>query len=167
MREKIETFSAFPETMGAFRSKGAFLVSGKEANPMTVAWGSVGFIWGKPILTLMVRPSRYSYALMEECSDFSLNIPGENELIEELALCGSASGRDRNKIEACGFHLEAGIEIATAHIKECLIHYECRRVHKNDIQSEALDAALVKNFYPAGNFHTLYYGEILGVYKEK
>ena len=51
-----------PEITEVF-SKGAFLtteVKGK-VNTMTIAWGSIGFMWGKPVFMAMVRPSRFTY----------------------------------------------------------------------------------------------------------
>jgi hypothetical protein len=37
--------------------KGAFLTvkSGTQVNMMTIAWGSLGFMWNKPMFTAMVR----------------------------------------------------------------------------------------------------------------
>ena len=41
-------------------SKGALLTvkSGEKVNAMTIGWGSIGFMWGKPVFMAMVRPSR-------------------------------------------------------------------------------------------------------------
>ena len=49
-------------------SNGAFLNTCAEgkSNSMTIAWGSLGFMWGKPVFTVMVRQSRHTYQLIEK-----------------------------------------------------------------------------------------------------
>lgn len=58
-------------------SKGAFLTTTVDGviNTMTIAWGSLGFMWGKPIFTAMVRPSRFTYELLEKSGEFTVSIP--------------------------------------------------------------------------------------------
>ena len=42
----------------------ALLVAGVEhPNPMTVSWGGFGTLWNKPVVTLYVRPTRYTWQL--------------------------------------------------------------------------------------------------------
>ena len=63
-------------------SKGSFLnVKGKDSiNTMTIGWGNIGVIWGKPILMVMVRYSRHTYNLMEEANEFTVSIPLNGQL---------------------------------------------------------------------------------------
>ena len=46
---------------------GAFLTvkSGDRVNTMTIGWGTIGFMWGKPIMTVMVRYSRHTHQLIK------------------------------------------------------------------------------------------------------
>ena len=73
-------------------SKGAFLntTDGTTDNTMTIAWGSIGFIWGKPIFMVMVRPSRYSFNNIESQEDFTVSIP-LTDMSNALKICGSCS----------------------------------------------------------------------------
>ena len=48
-----------------------------EANTMTLGWGAVGYAWGKDIVAIMVRPSRYSYPILEASDCFSLSFLDE------------------------------------------------------------------------------------------
>ncbi len=50
-------------------------------------------------------------------------------------------------------------------IDEASVHYECKTVHRNDLSNANLDESLVREFYPKGDFHRVYFGEILGVYR--
>jgi flavin reductase (DIM6/NTAB) family NADH-FMN oxidoreductase RutF len=83
----------------------------------------------------------------------------------EIALCGTKSGRNTNKIEACGFTLEKGVLVGAPYIGEADVHYECRTVQKTSVINADLDGGIVKEYYPKGDYHRVYFGEILGVYR--
>jgi len=165
MREKIGTFDAFEQTMEQISGNGGLLASGDSGNPMAIGWGTIGIIWRKPIFVVLVRPSRFTFTLLEDCGEFTVNVP-DASLAEQVAICGSKSGRDIDKIRECGFTLEDCESISVPYLKECPIHYECRVVHKNDLSNAALDEEIVQSHYAAGDFHRVYYGEILGVYRQ-
>ena len=171
MRKEIGIFDCFSETIAGLNGDGVFLVTGKEGtaekiNVMTIGWGTIGRIWGKPIFIVMVRPSRFSFLYIEENGDFSVNIPIK-DMKEKLEFCGNNSGRDTDKIAKCGFTMEKGIRISVPYIKECSIHYECRTVHKNRVDTETLKNEIISEYYSSDDFHTIYFGEILGVFREE
>jgi flavin reductase (DIM6/NTAB) family NADH-FMN oxidoreductase RutF len=165
MREEIGTYDAYGETVEQLAEGGLLLVSGERGNPMTIGWATVGIIWSRPMFIVLVRPSRYTFGLIEECGEFSVNVPTD-DLKREVALCGSKSGRDVDKIKECKFTLEKGKSISVPYIRECPIHYECRVVHKNNVINADLDQQIVRQSYPSGDFHRVYFGEIQGVYRE-
>lgn len=164
MRQEIGVFEGFEHTIEQIGKNGLLLVAGQKGNPMTIGWGTIGIIWGKPVFIVLVRPSRYTFKLMEKFSEFSVNVP-PGRLNREVAICGSKSGRDTDKIKECSFTLEKGKMISVPYIKECLMHYECRTVHKNKVIKTELDEKTVKSYYPGSDLHTIYFGEILGVYR--
>ena len=47
------------------------------------------------------------------------------------------------------------------------MNYECRIVHENDVIPETLDKAIIKGAYPQGDFHKIYYGQILVTYADE
>jgi flavin reductase (DIM6/NTAB) family NADH-FMN oxidoreductase RutF len=100
---------------------------------------------------------------MEQTEDFTVNVPSA-ELREAVAFCGSKSGRDYDKFAEKGLTAVPGKKVKSPIIDECVIHYECKVVHKNDVLKDELASAIVSSAYPAGDFHTIYYGEILSVY---
>ena len=154
------------ETFDVMRKMGLLLVSADadgKPNAMTIGWGTVGIIWGKPIFIVLVRPSRYTHKLMEQTDDFSVNVPPP-ELRDVVAFCGSASGRDHDKFAEKGLIAVPGKKVKSPVIEQCVIHYECRVVHKNDVLKDKLASEIVSSAYPKGDFHTIYYGEILSVY---
>jgi flavin reductase (DIM6/NTAB) family NADH-FMN oxidoreductase RutF len=166
MRKEVGIFDHFVLTMDKLKDGGLLLVSGTIGNPMTIGWGTIGIVWRQPMFMVLVRPSRYSFQLMEEGGAFTVNVP-QAGLKEQVTFCGTHSGRDINKAEQCGFTLQQGYTGVIPFIKECSLHYECKIVHKNKIRQDNLLPEIQKQFYADGDYHTLYYGKILGVYKEE
>jgi len=153
------------ETLRALDDPGCLLVSqGKAGKPnaMTIGWGTVGVIWGRPMFVVLVRHSRYTWRLLEETDEFTVNVPPP-ELADAAMLCGTKSGRDLDKFAAAGLTAVAGQHVRMPIIGECVVHYECRTVHRNNVDPTNLAASILDGCYANGDFHTLYYGEILGV----
>ncbi|MDD4876229.1 MAG: flavin reductase family protein [Dehalococcoidales bacterium] len=134
-------------------------------NAMTIGWGTIGIIWGKPVFTVLVRPSRYTYGLIETIGDFTVNVPTP-ELAEKVLYFGTVSGRDQDKFKTKGFTATPGRKVKSPIIEECAIHYECRVVHKNDVIPEELADEIHNSAYRQGDFHKIYFGEILAVYAD-
>jgi flavin reductase (DIM6/NTAB) family NADH-FMN oxidoreductase RutF len=152
------------ETIKAFDEGRVLLVSCGEKglpNAMAIGWGTIGIIWRKPIFVVLVRPSRYTYRLMEETGEFTVNIVPP-KLKEVVQYCGSVSGRDHNKFKEKGLTAIPSKKIKTPMIKECILHFECRVVHKNDLIPSELETSIIPALYPKGDFHRVYFGEILG-----
>lgn len=51
-------------------------------------------------------------------------------------------------------------------IEECIMHYECRVVHENEVIPEALQKTIINDAYPQGDFHRIYAGQILATYAD-
>jgi flavin reductase (DIM6/NTAB) family NADH-FMN oxidoreductase RutF len=153
------------ETMSALADPGCLLVTqGKDGslNAMTIGWGTVGIIWGRPVFIVLVRPSRHTWKLLEENGDFTVNVPTP-ELRKAVHVCGSKSRRDCDKLAETGLTPIPSLHVAAPIIEQCAIHYECRTIHKNNVEPDALAKAVLKDCYRSGDYHTLYYGHILGV----
>ena len=44
----------------------------EEYNTMAVAWGSIGGIWNRPFVQVVVRPTRYTYGFINNHDTFTL-----------------------------------------------------------------------------------------------
>ena len=165
MRKKVELPEVLNETLERLAGDGILLVAGNPPNPMTIGWGTIGHIWSKNIMTVMVRPVRHTFGLMESGRDFSVCLLPD-QYRKELNLCGTKSGREINKIEVCNLHVEKCNTVDSFYISESVIHFECRTVHKHLIDPLTLDPAIIKRYYPEKDFHMVYYGEILGIFKK-
>jgi len=152
----------------ALRGAGMLLVSVDRAgrpNAMTIGWAALGPVWGRPAFMAMVRPSRYTYGLIEESGDFTVNLLPK-ELARVLDFCGSRSGRNVDKFAAQGLTPVPGRKTKSPTVEQAVLSLECRVVGKCDLTSEGLDPDVDRSSYPRGDYHRLYFGEILAVYAD-
>lgn len=67
-------------------------------NTMTAIWGSLGYMWARPVASCVIRLQRWTYKFVEENQFFTLSFfPPEYK--SALEICGKYSGRDLNKVE--------------------------------------------------------------------
>lgn len=169
MTKKIADFrDHIDETIKAFDEDRVLLVSqGKEGLPnvMAIGWGTTGIIWRRPIFIVLVRPSRYTYRLIEESGEFTVNIvpPGLKEVVQ---YCGTVSGRDYDKFKEKQLTAIPSAKVKTPILKEGILHFECQVVHKNDLVSSEIAKPIISQFYPKGDFHRVFFGEILACQSE-
>ena len=165
MRKEVELFDVYQETLDKLDGNGILLVAGDPPNPMTIGWGTIGHIWNKQIMTVLVRPVRHTFNLMESVKDFSVCVL-PNAFRKELNTCGTKSGRDVDKISTCNFNVEKCSKADSFFIAESTIHFECRILHKHLLDPATLDPKIIRRYYPLKDFHMVYYGEILGIYRK-
>jgi len=149
--------------------RGAFLTvqEGARRNTMTIGWGNIGFIWQRPIITVMVRYSRYTHSLIDKAPDFSISLPAPGEMRKALASAGSVSGRDVDKFQEAGVATEPARTIQSPVIKGCDLFFECRTVLRQVMEPAWLDETIRSNSYASADYHVMYYGEITACYKRE
>ena len=168
-KQQIAYDEYFQQVNRILASTGLLLASGppdRPTNAMAIGWGSLGRVWGRPMWVVLVRPSRFTYQLIEEAGDFSVNVM-PNDMADVVTHCGTVSGRDEEKCRAKDLSAVPGLRGHVPIIGESSIAYECRTVATNDIIPEKLDAKVTNTCYPSGDFHRVFYGEILCVRAEK
>jgi len=146
--------------------KGAFLTvkSADRLNTMTIGWATFGFVWGKPIMMVAVRLTRHTFELIEAARDFTVTIPLV-DMSEEIAFCGSKSGRDYDKFKECHLKTARSRHVASPVIAVKGRHYECKIFYKSAMDPAHLDKNYDQSVYPKKDYHTLYFGEILDCYE--
>ena len=157
------------ETLNALRDPGLLLVSvdrHRRPNAMTIGWGSIGVYWGLPIFVVPVRFSRYTFGCLEKTGDFTVNVL-PRRLADLAAFCGTVSGRDHDKLAEAKLTAVESARVKSPTIDECLLTYECRVVHTNEVLSNTLGRDLQRSCYPRGDYHKLYFGEIVNVTVDK
>jgi len=169
----MKTIEWFEETewlKSALSSGGAFLVAkdaAGKANPMTIGWAQVGIGWSRPVMTVLVRESRYTHGCISASDTFNVCVPEPGELREALALCGTKSGRDMDKAIKAGLTMAPGRTGNTPVIAECGLFYECEIVARTQQSlahfGEKADPVLEK-YYADGDYHLVVMGQILEAY---
>ena len=117
-------------------------VADKEgnANIITVAWAGT-VCTNPPMLTISVRPERYSYHMIQETGEF-VNLTTE-ELARATDYCGVRSGRDTDKWADMGLTKEKASEVSAPLIRECPVNLECRVVRVDELGSHHMFLAQV------------------------
>jgi Conserved protein/domain typically associated with flavoprotein oxygenases, DIM6/NTAB family len=96
----------------------------EKANIITIAWCGVACS-KPPLLTISIRPSRHSNKIIKSSGDFVINIPTQN-MLKEVDVCGTVSGRDKDKFSLCGFTRGDPSIVSSSMIKECPVNIECK-----------------------------------------
>lgn len=152
----------FPKLCEALEGSGAFLVveSGGKVNAMTIGWAQAGVIWGQPIMTVLVRPSRHTHSMLEGAKGFTVCVPRRGELKKELAFCGAMSGREHDKIKVCNFTVKSGPS-GLKYIDGCAQVYFCEAYGRTEMKGGTVAGPALKKYYQDGDLHTVYFGRIL------
>ncbi|WP_373898543.1 flavin reductase family protein [Haloimpatiens sp. FM7315] len=158
------------EVLKSLQKRGAFLtVKDKDGkvNTMTIGWGNIGYDWGKPVFSVLVRESRYTYELIENAEDFTVSVPLDDDLKSALAFCGSKSGKNFNKFNECNLKAIEGKTTKSPVIDNCGMVYECKIVYKHVVEAENIKDETKEKWYKSGDMHRVYYGEITNCYINK
>lgn len=134
-----------------------------NCNTMTASYGSLGILFGKPVAQIYVRPERYTYRFLEEQDFFTLSFFTE-EYRSSLQYCGRNSGRDQDKIKACGLSLSYN-DNGVPYFSEARLTLVCRKIYAQDLQRSLLsDGKLRESVYSSGGDHRMYVGEIVDIF---
>lgn len=146
----------------AFNRDWALLTAGEKDgfNTMTISWGGLGTLWGKPVATVYVKPIRYTHQFMENSNYFTVSFY-KNEYRTALALLGSRSGRDGDKVSEAGLTpmpLTNGITF-----KEATVTLLCRKIYRQDMDTTAMPNEVIQDYYTKETAHTMYIGEVIEI----
>ena len=135
-----------------------------KTNAMTVSWGECGVLWNKNVVSVFVRPQRYTKALIDKSGIITLSFFDES-FRSTLTYFGRNSGRDTDKFADTGLKKELDSDGAVI-LPEASLSLKCRVIYTSEIRPENFhDSSLMKN-YEALDFHTVYTCEIIGVYQK-
>jgi len=151
----------------AFHKQWFLLTSGDYKkgtyNTMTISWGSMGVIWEKPFVQVVVRPVRYTFGFMEQFDTFTL-CAFPKKYRKALSLLGEKSGRDGDKIALSGLSPIPSSVVDAPCFSEAELVIECRKIYWHDLDpAHFLDPSTKQEMYPAEDYHRAYFGEILAV----
>lgn len=150
-----------------FRDAELLAAGNKEkSNAMTIGWGGIGILWGRPALTVYVAEQRYTKEFMDKSEYFTvMAFDAKNRKV--LNYMGSKSGRDGDKAKALGLHT-AYTENGTPYYTEATMVIECKIMYAAPFDPRYFKSDAPKNMYanfPAG-IHSMYIGEIINAWKK-
>ena len=175
MKKEIEAFDYASDIMKGLKS-GVLLTTKADdrVNSMTISWGQMGIEWGKNIFTTYVRVNRFTKSLLDKNPEFTINIPVGDFDKKILAICGTKSGKDMDKIKELKLTLEEANKISVPGIKELPLTLECKVIYSKLQDVSDLAEDLKNKFYPQDvdssfygankDYHIMYYGEIVDAY---
>lgn len=116
----------------------------EQPNVLTIGW--TGIVCTRPPMTyISVRPERYSHDIIKASGEFVINLT-TSAMCRETDFCGVKSGKNTDKLSACGFHTVPAQKVAPPLIEECPLSLECRVVDEKLLGS-----------------HTMFLAEIVGI----
>ena len=127
---------------------------------MTISWGSLGTLWHKPIVTIYVRPNRYTNEFIENNDYFTLSFYDE-EYKKDLGFLGSKSGRDIDKISYTNLtpeFIDNGITF-----KEANLTIVCKKIYFQDLDKKNIPQTEIDRFYNTEPIHRMYIGEVIDI----
>ena len=115
---------------------------GQRPNIITLAWA--GTVCSSPaMVSISVRPERYSHSIIEESGEFVINLVTE-KLIRSCDWCGVKSGRDVDKFKSCHLTARPAEKLEDAPlIGESPVNIECRVTQKIPLGSHDMFLAEV------------------------
>lgn len=119
-------------------------VADKEGNPniITVAWAGT-VCTNPPMVSISVRPERYSYHMIDETGEFAINLTTE-KLVYATDYCGVRSGKDVDKFKELHLTPEKAEYVNAPLIAESPVNIECKVVKKETPGSHHIFLAEVK-----------------------
>ena len=115
-----------------------------KPNIITVAWAGT-ICTNPPMVSISVRPERYSYHLIEESGEFVINLTTE-ALVKATDFCGVRSGRDIDKFKEMKLTPLPSQHISAPGIAESPVNIECK----------------VREIKPLGS-HSMMIADVVGV----
>ncbi len=147
--------------------KEKLLVSaGKEGdfNTMTASWGTMGVLWNKNVVNVVIRPQRYTYQFFEREDHFTVSVlqPGNEDAYR---ICGTKSGRDCDKVALAG--LTPYFEENAVTFEQSRLAIVCKKIYVQDFDPAGFLDNGIEKHYPIQDYHRLYCGEILDILEQK
>ena len=116
----------------------------EKPNVFTVAWAGT-VCTHPPMISISVRPGRFSYPLIKESGEFVLNLPSAS-MARAVDFCGVKSGREVDKFALCGLTAVPAAGVSAPAVEECPVRFSCK----------------VKSVTPLGT-HDLFLAEIVSI----
>lgn len=134
-----------------------------NCNACTISWGSLGTIWngphgGRPIVTVYINPSRFTWEFLKENDTFTVSFFPE-KYRDVLNYLGTVSGKTEDKIRHSRLTVK---EISgTVGYEEAELTFVCHKLYQGEFQREGLADEINHGIYQNWDPHWMFVGEII------
>ena len=126
-------------------------------NTMTISWGGMGTIWSMPVVTVYVKPIRYTHEFLERFDFFTVSFYPE-KYRKDLEILGSKSGRDGDKVALTSLTpVPFGESVTFAEAEQSIL---CRKIYRQDLDINAIPKEKIQKYYLTEAPHTMYIGKV-------
>ena len=131
-----------------------------KCNTMTVSRGGVGVLWGKNVVYIFIRDSRYTKEFIDNGEFFSMSFFDE-KYRDALSYCGKESGRNvDDKFKGAG--LTPAFRHNIPYPDEANLVLLCRKMAAVPITEDTfVDPQIMPKWYSDNDMHVMYVGEII------
>ncbi|NLZ75996.1 MAG: flavin reductase family protein [Erysipelotrichia bacterium] len=155
MKELINPFEKFYQHW-------ALITAGNKDNfnTMTVAWGSMGTVWSRPIVTIYIKPCRYTYNFLNENDYFTVSFYDE-KYKKDMSILGTKSGKDIDKVALTSLtpvEVNGSMTFAEANCTIVL-----KKIYYQDMDINQMPSAVVDRYYTEELPHRMYIGEVVEI----
>jgi len=119
-----------------------------KKNIITIAWAGT-VCTNPPMVSISVRPERYSYPILKETGEFVINLTTK-ELAFATDYCGVRSGRDVDKFKEMNLTAIAASQVKAPMIAESPVNIECK----------------VREIIPLGS-HDMFLADVVAVHADE
>ena len=116
-------------------------MQGWKPNLITIAWAG-NVCSDPPMLSISVRPERYSHEIIRMTHEFVVNVPSAGQA-RAVDWCGVVSGRDVDKFAGAGLTPAPALKVRPPIVLECPLNIECRVEESLVLGSHTMFAAEV------------------------
>lgn len=165
--EKIDVRSLKDNFFEAISKEWMLVTAGTEGkwNTMTASWGCAGWLWGKPVAVVFIRPERFTHEFAEQGDRLTLSFLGHDKAMREAYnICGTKSGRDIDKASEAGL-TPVTTELGGVTFEQARLTLDCRKLYRDDIKPGLFLSPDIAQWYGArGGYHDFYIVEIEAAY---
>ncbi len=149
---QVDPFTKFEKDWGLLTAG-----SRDSFNSMTIGWGSLGTVWSRDVLTVYVRPDRYTWQFLKDSDTFTVSFYPES-CRKALSLMGTLSGRDTDKVAAAGLTPKFLPQCIT--FEEASETFVCRKIYMAPMAYEDVPPYAQKIYQNGIRPHWIIMGEV-------
>ncbi len=143
-----------------FDKQWALVTAGDKSsfNSMTISWGSMGTLWFKDIITIYIRPDRYTWKYLNEHDTFTVSFYPK-KYHRALRIMGSVSGRDVDKVKAAGLTPVFGKDGIT--YEEAAETFVLKKIYMDQLDMEKFPKDAFQYYEEGAEAHYMIIGEVI------